>query len=126
MRHWADQYVGTPYVEYDCADLCVQVQQAQFNKAIGLPASRPNGLRGVSDMIETLQDDFATPTVVPVEGDAVQMIGRGRLNHIGILCTINHEPHVLHAMKNAGMTVLHKIVALKDIGLIVEGYYKWK
>lgn len=126
MRHWADSYVGLPYTTCDCAELCVRVQREQFKRRIGLPTGRPAGIRGVSEMIDNLQDDFAEQTSFPIEGDAVLMIGRGRINHIGTLCEINDVPHVLHAMKNAGMTVLHRVTALRDIGLTIEGYYKWK
>lgn len=126
MRHWAEFYVGLPYVEYDCAQLCAKVQLAQFGKTLSIPTQRPEGIRGVSELISDLRDDFAVKTSYPEEGDAVLMIGRGRINHIGIACFINKQLYVLHAMRNAGMTVLHKVISLGDIGLKVEGYYKWK
>ncbi len=125
-RHWAEQYVGLPYAQYDCAQLCVKIQKEQFNKSVGIPAGRPTGLHNISDMILDLQDDFAVQVSVPVDGDAVLMVGRGRLNHIGTICYINEQEHVVHAMRNVAMTVIHKIVALKDVGLSVEGYYRWK
>ena len=125
-RHWAESYVGIPYVECDCAQLCVRVQHQRFKKLLNIPLSRPSGLRGTSDMIVDLQDDFATLVSVPEEGDAVLMIGRGRINHIGIACYINKQLHVLHAMRNAGMTCLHNSNSLSNIGLKIEGYYKWK
>ena len=125
-RHWAESYVGIPYTECDCAQLCVRIQKDLYDKLIGLPTGRPTGLRAVSDTILELQDDFATQVSVPEEGDAVLMIGRGRLNHIGIVCFINGQEHVLHAMRNVGMTCLHRTHALKSVGLSVEGYYRWK
>jgi len=125
-RHWAESYVGVPYIGCDCAQLCIRVQKDQFNKTVGIPAGRPDGLRGISDMILDLQDDFAIQVSVPEEGDAVLMIGRGRLNHIGTVCFINGQEYVLHAMRNVGMTCLHKTHTLKSVGLSVEGYYRWK
>lgn len=125
-NHWAEQYVGLPYDEYDCADLCVKIQAEQFGKKLAIPATRPKGIRGVSDMIDNLQDDFGTLVSIPEEGDAVLMIGRGRINHIGIACYINKSLFVVHAMRNTGMTVLHSINSLKNVGLKVEGYYRWK
>lgn len=125
-RHWAESYVGIPYSECDCAQLCVRVQHQRFKKLLDIPLIRPSGLREISDMISNLQDDFATIVAVPEEGDAVLMIGRGRLNHIGIACYIKNQLYVLHAMRSAGMTVLHNIVVLNSIGIDVEGYYKWK
>ena len=126
MRHWSERYVGIPYSEHDCAQLCVKVQSEQFNNIINIPIKRPNGLRGVSDMISDLQDDFAYSVLKPEEGDAVLMIGRGRLNHIGTACYINNQLHILHAMRNAGITVLHNNIALASVGLKIEGYYRWK
>lgn len=125
-RHWAESYVGIPYSECDCAQLCVRVQHQRFKKLLDIPLIRPSGLHEISDMISNLQDDFATIVAVPEEGDAVLMIGRGRLNHIGIACYIKNQLYVLHAMRSAGMTVLHNIVVLNSIGIDVEGYYKWK
>lgn len=126
MRHWAEAYVGLPYGEFDCAELCIKVCREQFEKVINLPGDRAIGIRGISEQICDLQNDFAISTLTPDEGDAVLMIGRGRLNHIGIACYINEQLYVLHAMRNVGMTVLHNISALPDVGLTVEGYYKWK
>lgn len=125
-RHWAEQYVGLPYGQCDCAQLCVRIQKEHFNKEVGLPGGRPSGLHDVSNMILDLQGEFASQVATPDDGDAVLMVGRGRLNHIGTICFINGQEHVVHAMRNVGMTVIHKITALKDVGLTVEGYYRWK
>lgn len=125
-RHWAESYVGIPYIECDCAQLCVRVQQQKFKKLLTIPLYRPPGLRGISEMIDNLQDDFADKIDVPTEGDGVLMIGRGRLNHIGIACYIRGQLYVLHAMRSAGMTVLHNVNTLGNMGIEVEGYYKWK
>jgi len=124
--HWAESYVGLPYSQFDCAQLCVKVQLEQFSKKISMPEDRPKGVHGLSYMIGDLQKDIATKTSEPKEGDAALMIGRGRLNHIGIVCFINEQIFILHAMRNAGITVLHNIISLDNIGLKLEGYYKWK
>ena len=124
--HWSVQYVGTPYSENDCAELAVRVMHEQFNKQINLPTTRGAGLRGISNQINHLQSDFANETQKPNEGDAVLMHSRGRLNHIGIYCVVNGEAGVLHAMRNAGQTCLHKLRDLQNLGLKVEGFYTWK
>ncbi len=124
--HWAERYVGLPYSDYDCAALCVKVQRERFGKTIALPTERGAGLRGVSQQITDLQADFAERVDCPAEGDAVLMVGRGRLNHIGTLVFIRGSAHVLHALKNAGQAQLHRIHQLEAIGLSVEGYYRWK
>lgn len=124
--HWSQQYIGLPYKQIDCAQLCVKVQKEVFNRDIGLPIHRESGLRGISQQISTLQANFAIPIALPQEGDAVLMVGRGRLNHIGTALFINGQLWVLHAMKNVGQSVLHQIHTLESMGLSVEGYYQWK
>lgn len=125
MAHWSQKYVGIPYSEADCAELAVRVQAEVFNRNIALPTERAEGLRQLSCQITELQEDFAAPTYSPADGDAVLMIGRGRINHIGIYCVIEGVPFVLHAMRNAGATCLHKLRDLKNVGLELEGFYQW-
>ena len=125
-RHWAEAYVGTPYSECDCLQLCVRVQRRHFKRLLNIPSIRPSGLRGASEMLTNMQDDFAIRIDQPEEGDAVLMIGRGRINHVGVACYVNDQLHVLHAMRNVGMACLHNINSLSQLGLKVEGYYQWK
>ena len=106
-NHWSSKYVGLPYEQADCAELCVKVQKEVFDRDIDLPVDRANGLRGVSRQIDYLKADFAEPIDCPEEGDAVLMVGRGRLNHIGTICFINGQMWILHAMKNTGRHTLH-------------------
>ncbi len=127
MTHWAERYVGEPYIEgeNDCAALAARVQFEVFGRRIGLPTERLSDHRGWSRQIEIHRADYAIPTDLPQDGDAVLMIGRGRLNHIGIYAHINGSGYVLHAMKSAGHVVLHRIRDLDRYGLQVEGFYKW-
>ncbi len=125
-RHWSQQYIGLPYAQADCAALCVKVQKEIFNRDIALPTGRESGLRGISRQITSLQASYATPISAPEEGDAVLMVGKGRLNHIGTATFINGQLWVLHAMRSAGQAVLHNINSLENMGLIVEGYYRWR
>lgn len=125
MRHWAEQYVGLPYADFDCAALCVKVMHEVFDREILFPDERPDSIRAISKTIDHGKADYGVLTDNPVEGDAVLMYGRGRINHIGIVCIINGQMFILHAMRNAGHTVLHPVHALKEVGLLVEGYYKW-
>jgi len=123
--HWALHYVGLPYDQHDCAELAVRVQREQFGRTIALPTTRGTGLRGVSEQIDNLRADYAVPVLTPEEGDAVLMQSRGSINHIGVYCDIGGEPYVLHAMRNAGQTCLHRLRNLGGIGLTVEGFYRW-
>lgn len=126
--HWSAQYVGLPYVpdEHDCAALAERVQREVFGRDVHLPKERADGLRGLTQQIEALKLDYAERTETPVDGDAVLMVGRGRLDHIGVYCLIGGQPYVLHAMRRVGSVCLHRIRELHELGLTVEGYYRWK
>ena len=127
MAHWTDAYIGLPYIEgeNDCAAFTARVQREVFGREIRLPSERAAGVRGWSAQIEAHRDDVARPTHSPVEGDAVLMIGRGRLCHIGTFVPIHGALWVIHAMRSAGQVVMHRIHALPRVGLEVEGYYRW-
>ena len=105
MRHWAERYVGLPYDQYDCAALCVKVMDEVFGREILFPVDRPEGIREVSKKIDHGKHDYGIPTNNPEEGDAILMYSRGRINHIGIICFINDQVWVLHAMRNVGHRV---------------------
>lgn len=124
-EHWSARYVGMPYQVADCAMLAAHVQREVFGREIRLPTDRAPGLRGMTDQIERLKTDFAACVDAPVEGDAVLMISRGKIEHIGIFCVIDREPWVLHSVRNAGQAVLHRLRELSNQGLTIEGYYRW-
>ncbi len=127
MEHWAERYVGKPYIEddYDCAELAREVLLIEFNQVIMLPTERAVGLRGLHNQIENMKADVAIKTDHPVEGDGVLMLAKGRLDHIGIYCLINGVVYVLHNSRDAGHTCLHRMRDLPNHGLEVEGIYKW-
>lgn len=126
-EHWSDAYIGRPYVvdEFDCAALAAEVAHAHFGQSVTLP-QRAAGLRGTSRQIDDLQDDFAEPISEPQEGCPVLMRCRGTLSHVGVYCEIAGEPWVLHAMRNAGHVVRHRVRDLPRVNLEVVGYFKWK
>ena len=126
--HWAETYVGDPYVpgEHDCGAFAARVMREQFGREVHLPSARGHGLRDDSRQINRLLDDFGEPVDTPAESDAVVMVSRGMLSHVGIYCEINGEAHVVHAMKNAGQVCLHKLRQLEHLGLRIEGYYRWR
>jgi len=123
--HWSEPYVGLPYHEADCAALAERVQRQVFRRDLSLPGDRACGLRGLSAQIASLKADYAVPVATPRDGDAVLMVARGRLQHIGVYCDIGGVPYVLHAVRNAGQTCLHRIADLGRFGLAIEGYYRW-
>lgn len=130
MAHWVDRYIGQPYQlgSADCARLLTQVRREVFNLPVpsDLELERSESRLGRVGQMTDLVGIYGEPTDNPKEGDAVLMICAGRPSHIGVFCIVNSEPCVLHAMENAGMTVLHKMRELDKYFLKVEGYYTWK
>lgn len=126
--HWSDRYVGQPYVpdEKDCGYYAELVQREVFGHELRLPSERAYGLRGKSKQIESLKLDYGVPTHTPQDGDGVLMIGRGKLSHVGVYCLIEGVAWVLHAARNAGQVVRHRLRELPLQGLNVEGFYRWK
>jgi hypothetical protein len=130
MAHWSAAYIGQPYEtgSADCARLLSQVRREVFHLPVpedievDRSASR---LCRVGQMVD-LVTEYGVATDTPEEGDAVLMFCAGRPSHIGVFCIVDSDPCVLHAMENAGMTVLHKIRDLDRVLIRVEGYYAWK
>lgn len=124
--HWSQKYIGQPYSEgdHDCAGFAVRVQREVFGNPVELPG-HASGVRAQTQQIDNLQNDYATPVDTPIDGDAVLMKSRGRFSHIGIYTEINATRYVVHAMKNAGGVVLHRIRELEHQGLELGGYYRW-
>lgn len=125
--HWAEAYVGIPYVvhEADCARLAERVRREQFAHVLELPRESHDNpfARGATIAVHTR--DFAVRTDEPKEGDGVLLLARGRLQHIGIYCLPGGVPHVLHADQGAGAVVLHRVRDLERLGFRLEGYYRW-
>jgi hypothetical protein len=133
-EHWAERYVGRPYIEgeFDCADLARLVQQEVFKREIRLPASRDYAgkegmakIRAMSGQIEACKLDYAGPVATPVEGDAVLLISRAASSHIGTWCAIGGEGYVLHCTSRSKQAVLQRIRDLHLFGLKIEGFYRW-
>jgi hypothetical protein len=135
MAHWSDAYVGLPYVdgEFDCAELARTVQLEVFRRAIDLPTERQYlGLDGVAKVramnaqLAACRDDYGVQTSTPQEGDAVLIVSRGRLDHIGLYCLINGEAWVLHAASGINQVVRTRLRELPLYGYSLEGFYAWK
>lgn len=133
--HWSDPYVGRLYVdvEFDCAELARTAQAEVFGRMIRLPTERLyQGLTGVAkvramhNQLSACRDDYAIPTDTPAEGDAVLIVSRGRLDHIGLYCMIAGEPWVLHAAAGIDQVVRTRLRHLELYGYRLEGFYKWK
>ncbi len=130
MRHWADPYIGEPYIpnEADCARLYCRVSHEVFGRSIpgGAEINRASSRLGRAAQMADVVRALGNPTESPCEGDAVIMFCAGRPSHIGVYCLVDGEPCVLHAMENAGMAVRHCLRDLPRFALRLEGFYKWK
>jgi hypothetical protein len=126
MAHWSEAYIGLPYIagDQDCAELLARVQREVFGRAVTVPRVRADGPFGKSAQISQGARDLADPVLEPVEGDAVLMLVRG-LWHVGVWFE-QGEPWVLHAMRNAGQVVSHRLRELPVLGIRVEGFYRMR
>jgi cell wall-associated NlpC family hydrolase len=130
MPHWAEAYVGMPFVlgEYDCASLAVQVRREVFKRPVpdGLERERAASTLGRCRQMADGMADYGVRTTTPAEGDLVLMRCLGRPSHVGVYCVVDGEPTVLHALRKPGMAMLTSIRRLPAINLALEGYYQWK
>ena len=145
--HWAESYIGRPYVEgrHDCADFVVAVMREHFGRELALPAHGA-GTRAWDRQIAALKGVYAVhvapeargSTVAPEargtmgtprEGDGVLMAAAARRHsvghHIGVWCAVAGEPYVLHCLKGVG-SILHPLRDLDRRALVLEGVYRWR
>ena len=135
--HWSDAYVGRPWVEgrFDCANMACAVQAEVFGRRLGIPTERDYlGLAGLAKLramrgqLRSLKDDYADriDEAAAQEGDGVLLIGRGKPDHIGILCLIDGARWVLHAAAGPLQVVRTRWRELGLYGYAIEGCYRWK
>ncbi len=132
--HWSDKYLGRPYLrgEFDCADLVVEVAQAEFGRAVALP-SHEEGVRARDRQIEQLTGELGrrlsnATGEAPRDGDIALMKAAGRRlslgHHIGVVAVLPLATCVLHCL--AGMGVArHPIDCLAERQLTLTGFYRW-
>lgn len=130
MAHWAETYIGRQYADNgaDCAALACDVWREVFGHALpaGAATVRADSRLQRCRQIDQAIAEMLTPTEAPREGDVVLMKSAGRLEHVGVYVEINGERWVLHALRNAGHVVLHRLRDLPAQGLAVEGFYQWR
>lgn len=126
MAHWTEAYIGLPYIEQvqDCAELLARVQREVFGRNVHVPSVRADTPFGRSIQIAHGRDELADPVSQAQEGDAVLMQIMGRW-HVGVWFNLG-EPWVLHALKNAGQVVAHRLRDLPRYGIRVEGFYRMR
>jgi hypothetical protein len=123
--HWSEKYIGKPYCDANCAELAAIVLRNEFDHHLELPGVDSDNVFALSEQISNHRGDYAERTVNPQEGDAVLMRSMGRLNHVGVYCVIDGHAWVLHAVRNAGQTCLHRLPDLARFNITIEGFYRW-
>jgi len=128
MAHWSDAYMFRPYVpgEFDCGELARLVLAEVFGRHIAIPTARGTGPFADSRLVAQCCAEIGERTDRPADGDAVVMIARGRLGHVGVYYEVRGVAWVLHNSREAGQVVRHRIRELPGTGLLLDGFYKWK
>jgi len=129
IAHWSQAYVGLPYGQADCGALVERVQHEVFARPVVIPSERAEGTRALVEQLERtirhMLTDQLTATDAPVDGDVVHMRAGPSLRHVGLYCEMGRTPHVLHALRGARQTVIHRLRELHRHNLSVLGYYTW-
>jgi hypothetical protein len=127
-QHWSDRFIGERYVlgENDCAIVAARAMEAATGRSIVLPTERAGHWRDYHEQIVAARDDLAEKVFNPKDGDAILMIGRARINHIGVFCEIDGTGYALHASEGFKTVVRTRLRDLERFGWKVEGFYRWK
>lgn len=134
MSHWAEGYVGRPFVEgeFDCGELARVVMKEQFGRDVAVPTERwyqgkegAARLRAMAGQVQAVAAELGTPTWAPKEGDAVLMYSGSKRMHVGVYCLIGAEVWVLHCAERAGQVILTRFRELEPKGFRLEGVYAW-
>lgn len=111
---------------FDCGDLARLVLYEVFGRDVAIPNARGVGPFADSALVNKCCEEIGIPTDEPRDGDAVVMIGRGRLAHVGVYYKVDGEAWVLHNSREAKQVVRHRIRDLPGTGLKLERFYQWR
>lgn len=120
-------YIGLRYeTDFDCADFAVHVARDLFGKRVTLPGDRPRG-KGSEKTLGDASKAYGVPTETPEDGDIVLMcdFGHNDASHVGIFIRAGSAQYVLHSAERLGGSVLTEIRKLRQLGITLEGFYKW-
>ena len=123
---WTDSYVGRPHTpEFDCAELCIEVERDHYGRSVSLPNRLfyEKGQNRNSDIKHVLS--LFEPIEKPIDGDIVLMMSAKSLNHVGVYVVLNGKPYILHCIENSG-TVLQTVPNVSKYKLRIQGYYRLK
>lgn len=130
----AEPFVGLPYVpgSFDCMHLALEVQAKLFGRYIRDPlgAHHPCGTRAQERALHLHRETLAELVAQPQTGDAVLFVepqAGGQLGyHIGTVF-MDHTQRcwVLHT-RFPHSSLLQPLSVCQNLGLQVEGFYRWK
>ena len=112
--------------QFDCGDLARLVLAEVFGRQVGIPTARGTGPFADSALVTQCCDEIGERTNAPADGDAVVMIARGRLAHVGVYYELNGVAWVLHNSREARQVVRHRVRELAGAGFTLDGFYRWK
>lgn len=109
MTHWAEKYIGQPYVkgEKDCYYWFRHIAKEQFGRDLPpLVAPMKNQTLYAARMLNGRTGTFHGFQMVaaPTDGDAAFMTTNGQTaHHMGMVVYVDGKMHVLHALEGAGV-----------------------
>ncbi len=127
--HWAQQYVGTPYDQFNCAQLVAHALRTHFDRddiALTLEGYKQHGEGTVerSAAIKGHRGDVAIRADQSQDGYGVVLQVGNRLQHMGLVALVYGRTYILHTTRKTGAVLepLDRVARLYTI----EGFYQWK
>jgi cell wall-associated NlpC family hydrolase len=123
MTHWAERYIGTPWVagDSDCWNLARRVWAEHFGQIVPVVAVDHASHLATRRAIRDADLSDWTQVLAPQEGDAVLMARGAAPCHVGIWLAFGA---VLHSIEGCGVVCTPQR-RLPDIGYRITGFYRW-
>ena len=123
MTHWAEKYIGTPWVagDSDCWNLSRRVWAEHFGHVVPVVAVDHASQLATRRAIRDADLSGWTQVQTPQEGDAVLMARAEAPCHVGIWLDFGA---VLHSIEGAGVICTPQR-RLRDIGYRITAFYRW-
>lgn len=125
MSHWAEHYIGAPWVagDHDCWAFARRVWRERFGLVVpAVDVDATNRMACGRAFQGHPERDCWTRVDRPVEGDAVLLGKSGRPSHVGVWVEAGPGA-VLHCVQGAGV-VCNDPTALALAGWRVLGWYR--
>lgn len=126
MKHWAADYIGTPWVAgaSDCWSFARALWQARWGWDVPPLTVDPQDARAARHALAVPPETAGWQAVtVPQEGDAVLMAKGARPCHVGVWITPEPDAGILHSVERAGV-IFTGPYRLHTIGYRIIGIYR--